>query len=255
MWPDNLHLGPIAIHWFGIFFALGIFVGLAVASREFERRRLGDDLATTTVLCGAIGGFLGARLWVIVETWPAFVHTPGSFILGGGGLAWYGGLVGGTLAVTVLFRVRHVPWLLGADAMAPALAVGQAIGRIGCQVAGDGDWGAETTLPWGMAYPHAVVGWDKAPGVRVHPTPLYECAAYLLVFLFLVRRRRASVSVGTQFAWYLVLVGLARFAVDFVRINPRVLVGLTMAQIMSMVSVALGAVMLLRRPREAPPVP
>lgn len=253
MLPDNLHIGPIAIHWFGIFFALAILVGLWAASREFARRGLSPDLATTTVLCAVLGGLAGARLWIVLEDWPSFVRAPGTFLLAGGGLAWYGGLIGGVIAVTVLFRVRGVPWLLGADALAPAIIIGQAIGRLGCQVSGDGDWGTETKLPWGMAYPYAVVGWDKPPGVRVHPTPLYECAAYLAIFLILVRRRRASPPVGTQFASYLVLAGLARFAVDFVRINPRVLAGLTVAQLMSLASIAVGAVMLLQSRKSRPP--
>ena len=128
------------------------------------------------------------------------------------------------------------------------------MGRIGCQLAGDGDWGTVTTLPWGMAYPHAVVGWELPPGVRVHPTPLYECAAYLGAFAWLWRRRRITAPMGSAFSLYLVLVGSARFVIEFVRTNPRVALGLTEAQIMSLASVAAGGAFLLQRrsgtPRE-----
>lgn len=251
MLPDNLHIGPIAIHWFGIFLALAILASWAVLDREFARLGLAPDLATSTVVWATIGGIAGARLWVIAEGWSDFVRHPMSFVLTGAGLAWFGGLIGGVLAVTWFFRLRRIPWLMGADAVGPALVLGQAIGRIGCQVSGDGDWGVETTLPWGMAYPHAVVGWDKPPGVRVHPTPIYECLAYLAIFGVLWRGRRGA-PLGTTFAKYLILAGIARFLVEFVRINPRVFLGLSTAQLMSLASIAAGAVLLARRgPRPA----
>ncbi len=244
MIPDSLHLGPIPIHLFGIFLALALVVASWVAGREFARRGFDPTLASETALWAGVGGLVGARLWIIVETWPEFAHAPLSFVFSGSGLAWYGGFVGGALAVTLQFRRRSIPWLAGADALAPALALGHAIGRIGCQVAGDGDWGTETTLPWGMAYPHAVVGWDKPPGVRVHPTPLYECAAYLAVFAYLWWRRKAPAPSGTTFSSYLVLAGLARFAIEFVRINPRVAFGLSGAQLMSAALVVIGVAFL-----------
>src|SRR5262249_50656130 len=151
------------------------------------------------------------------------------------------GLAGGALAVTLFFHRHGIPWLRGADAVAPALAIGQAIGRIGCQVAGDGDWGQTTTLPWGMAYPYAVVGWPYAEGVRAHPTPLYEGLAYFGVFAFLWWRRREAAPDGTMFAWYLVLMPMARFLVEFVRTNRVVALGLTEAQLVSLGLAALGS--------------
>ena len=185
MIPDNLHIGPIPIHWFGIMLALAMAAAGWATSREFQRRGLDGKLAWDAAIIGALGGIVGARVWVIFESWPAFIDNPLRFIFSGGGLAWYGGLLGGTIALTLFFRRHQIPWLVGADAIAPALALGHAVGRIGCQVSGDGDWGTETTLPWGMAYPYAVVGWDKPEGVRVHPTPIYEMLAYLAIFAWL----------------------------------------------------------------------
>src|SRR6185369_11319059 len=127
------------------------------------------------------------------------------------------------------------------------IVLGQAIGRLGCQISGDGDWGRETTLPWGMAYPYAVVGWDKPPGVRVHPTPLYECAAYLVVFAILWRLQREDPPDGTILAWYLVLASAARFVIEFVRINPRIAFGLSEAQLTSLGLIACGTTILLVR--------
>jgi phosphatidylglycerol:prolipoprotein diacylglycerol transferase len=241
MIPDDLHIGPVPIHIFGIFLALGFLAASHVFGRELERKRFDAAHASSAILWAAVGGLVGARLWLVLEGWSEFVRAPADFLLTGGGFVWYGGLVGGALAVTVYFRRHGIPWLVGADAAAPALALGQAIGRIGCQLAGDGDWGAETTLPWGMAYPHAVVGWDKPPGVVVHPTPVYELVLYLAIFGILWSRRTRPAADGAIFAWYLVLHGVARFLVEFVRINPEVALGLTAAQLMSLALVATGA--------------
>ncbi len=247
MIPDVLHIGPIPIHLFGIFLALGFLAAGWAAGREFERRGWDPALASSVLVWAAVGGLVGARIWIVVDAWSDFVAAPLTFLVTGGGFVWYGGLLGGALAVTLFFRREGIPWLRGADAVAPAIALGQAIGRIGCQVAGDGDWGRETTLPWGMAYPYAVVGWDKPPGVRVHPTPLYEMAAYFAIFVLLWRARREPAPDGTVLALYLLLSGAARFLVEFVRVNPRVLFGLTEAQLVSLALMVVGGWRLLAR--------
>ena len=252
MIPDVLHLGPIPIHLFGIFLALAFLVAGWVADQEFVRKGYAPGLASSLVVWAAVGGIAGARLWIVLAAWPEFVRAPASFLLTGGGFVWFGGLAGGALAATLFFRRHGIPWLRGADAVAPALALGQAIGRIGCQLAGDGDWGEETTLPWGMAYPYAVVGWDKPPGVRVHPTPLYEFAAYTAIFAVLWRLRRGTAPDGVLFSWYLVLHGTARFLVEIVRVNPRIAFGLSEAQLVSLVLVGVGGWRLLAGRRWRP---
>ena len=247
MIPDVLHIGPIPIHLFGIFLALAFLAAGSAAGREFERKGYDPALASSAVVWVAVGGLLGARLWIVLDAWPEFVRAPWTFLVTGGGFVFYGGLLGGALAVTLFFWREHIPWLAGADACAPAIALGQAIGRLGCQAAGDGDWGKETTLPWGMAYPYAVVGWDKPPGVRVHPTPLYEAAAYAAIFALLWRFRREPAADGAILALYLVLSGAARFLVEFVRVNPRIAFGLTEAQLASLTLVVIGGWWLLSR--------
>ena len=245
MIPDVLHIGPVPIHLFGIFLALAFLAAGAVASREFARKGYDPAVASAALVWAAVGGLVGARLWLVVDAWSDFFRAPVSFLLSGGGFVWYGGLLGGAIAVTIYFRREGIPWLRGADAVAPALALGQAVGRIGCQVSGDGDWGTETTLPWGMAYPYAVVGWDKPPGVRVHPTPLYECLAYLAIFGLLWRVRREPAPDGVVFSTYLVCSALARFGIEFVRVNPRVVLGLTEAQVTSLVLIGIGVGLLV----------
>src|SRR5262249_27626115 len=125
------------------------------------------------------------------------------------------------------------------------LVLAQGIGRIGCELAGDGDWGRETTLPWGRAYPNAIVGWPYAPDVRVHPAPLYEMLAYTTIFALLWSIRRRSHADGTIFWWYLVLAPAARFVIEFVRINPRIFLDLTQAQWISLALMAIGSWRLL----------
>jgi len=247
MIPDVLHIGPIPIHLFGIFLALAFLAAGSAAGREFARKGYDPALASSALVWAAVGGLLGARLWILFDAWPEFVRAPFTFLVTGGGFVFYGGLIGGAVAVTVFFWRERIPWLRGADAVAPAIVLGQAIGRLGCQAAGDGDWGTETTLPWGMAYPYAVVGWDKPPGVRVHPTPLYEAAAYFAIFGLLWRVRREPLPDCSVFALYLVLSGTARFLVEFVRVNPRVVLGLTEAQLVSLALVAIGGWQLLAR--------
>ncbi len=248
MIPDTLRIGPIPIHLFGLMLALAFLAAGHVLGREFARKGYEEDLASSGLLWAAAGSLIGARLWLVVEDVSAFLRDPW-LLLTGSGFVFYGGLLGGTLALTWFFRRHGIPWLRGADAAAPALALGQAIGRVGCQLSGDGDWGAVTTVPWGMAYPHAVVGWPHAPGVRVHPTPIYEALAYLGVFLLLWRWRRVPHRDGAMFFWYLVLASGARFVVEFWRINPIVAGGLTAAQVTSLILVAVGVAGLVAQRR------
>lgn len=247
--PDDLHIGPIPIHIFGICLALAFLAAGKVAAWEFERKGWDPDDASRALVYAAVGGIVGSRLWVVFESFGDFLLNPLDYLLTGKGFVFYGGLIGGAAAVTWVFRRAGIAWLAGADAVAPAIAVGQAIGRIGCQLSGDGDWGRETTLPWGMAYPHAVVGWPYPPGVYVHPTPIYETILYTLTFAILWRMRREPHRDGTIFATYLVLSATFRFAVEFLRVEPVIAFGLTSAQLVGLVLVPIGLALLWRERR------
>ena len=249
MIPDNLHLGPIPIHLFGLMLAVAFLAAGHVLGREFARKGYAADLASSVVLWCAAGGLIGARLWLVVEDWPSFVRDPIGLLFTGSGFVFYGGLIGGAVAMALFFRRHGIPFWRGADAVAPALVLGQAIGRIGCQLSGDGDWGTVTTVPWGMAYPYAVVGWPYPPGVVVHPTPVYEALAYFAIFAVLWRMRRPPQPDGALFCWYLVLASGARFLVEFVRVNPVVAGGLSAAQLTSLALVGFGAARLLAQRR------
>jgi phosphatidylglycerol:prolipoprotein diacylglycerol transferase len=250
MIPDTLHVGPIPLHLFGLFLAVAFLAAGQVATRGFKRLGYDDELGGSVLTWAVVGSLVGAKLWLVIAEWPEFVAHPLEFLASGSGWVFYGGLLGGIAGVSWVFRREAVPWLRGADVCAPAIALGQAIGRLGCQVSGDGDWGIVTDLPWGMRYPHAVVGWPYAdPTVHVHPTPLYEAAAYLAVFLLLWRQRAEPAPDGTRFAWYLVLASGARFLVEFLRTNEVVAFGLTAAQVTSLLLVAIGLGLLAARTR------
>lgn len=247
MRPILFHLGDIAVPSFWAMSFLAFLVALLVIRRDFRERGRDERLAYDFVLWAYVGGWIGARLFVIPTGWQYFVEAPLAFLISSSGWVWYGGLIGGAAAVLLWARRAGLPLLLVCDIAAPALAIGLAIGRIGCQLAGDGDYGMPSDLPWAMSYPDGVVPTTQ----RVHPTPIYEFLAYGTLFVFLWRRRRAAHAAGDLLGQYLLWSGLARFLVEFVRRNPDWVLGLTTAQVFSLASMAVG-VWLIRRAAAAP---
>ena len=245
MYPILFRIGPLTIYSYGLMMAIAFLTAGYLTGKELSRKGFDGDVASTLVFWAAVGGLIGARIFALLTDWQGFLADPIHAVFSGAGFVWYGGLLGGFLAVTWSIRRHKLPWLLTVDCVAPGLALAHGIGRVGCQLAGDGDWGRETTLPWGMAYPNAIVGWHYPAGVRVHPAPVYEMLLYVLIFVFLWSIRTRRRADGTLFWWYLVLAPAARFLIEFIRINPRVTLGLTEAQFISLVLVAIGAWRLL----------
>jgi len=253
MYPILFQLGPITIYSFGAFMALAALSAGWIVSIELKRRGYNSELASTLVFAAAIGGLVGARLLFIVEEWQGFLAEPLRYIFTGAGFTWYGGFFGGAAAGLWVARKNKIPSLVGLDIAAPALALAYGVGRIGCHVAGDGDWGAVTDVPWGVAYTNAIVGWADPntgipypPGVRVHPTPIYEFIESTIIFGILWSLRKKDYPAGTMFWLCLILTGLARFAVEFWRINPAIGFGLTEAQWFGLAFAAVGLIQLAR---------
>lgn len=241
MRPTLFELGGISVPSFWAMAFLGFFAAFLVARSDLLRRGYGVELAYDAMLYAYVGGWVGARLFLIPSAWDYFTQDPIRFLLTSSGWVWYGGLIGGAAAVGVLAYRRRISFWRFADVGAPALALGQGIGRIGCQLSGDGDYGTPTDLPWGMSYPQGVVPTTD----RVHPTPIYEAVAYFLIFLYLWRRRRQEPPTGDLIGRYLILAATVRFLVEFVRRNPAWLAGFTTAQWMS-VGLALVGFLLVR---------
>jgi len=241
MYPVILNLGPLTIYSYGLMMAIAFLTAGYLTTQEMNRKGLKSELASSMVLWAAVGGLVGARLFEIFNDWNGFLADPIHFLISGSGFVFYGGLIGGFVAVSIMIIRNGLPWLVTVDCIAPGLAIAQAIGRIGCLLAGDGDWGYETTLPWGMAYPNAIAGWDYPPGVKVHPAPLYETLAYTAVFALLWAMRKRPHPDGALLWWYLILSPAARFVIEFVRLNPKIVFDLTEAQLISIALIAIGA--------------
>jgi phosphatidylglycerol:prolipoprotein diacylglycerol transferase len=235
MQPE-IEIGPLTLQTFGICFAAAFIAAGAVVARRLVEWNRPADWAYELVFAGLVGGVVGARLDYIIENYDEVSDDLLGNIFSGSGLVWYGGAIGGAIAVAVWAWRRGMLNLNLLDLCAVPLALGYAIGRIGCQLSGDGDYGQEWDGPWAMAYPEGTVATD----VPVHPTPIYETLAMGTVALVLWRWRDRF-RPGILFALYLVFAGLERLLVEFIRRNEDVALGLTQAQLLSIAMIVAGA--------------
>ena len=233
----EIHLLGISIKTFGVMFALGFLACGALLARRLRELGRPVDWAYEIVFAALAGGVIGARGYYLIENYDQVKHDLLGSVFSGSGLVWYGGAIGGAIAVIAWMRWRDALQLRMFDMVATALALGYAIGRIGCQISGDGDYGVPSNLPWAMGYPHGTV--PTPPGVRVQPTPIYETLAMCLL-AYALWRLRDRVRPGVVFALYLVGSGLERFLVEFVRRNSEVIVGLTGPQLESLGLMVIG---------------
>jgi phosphatidylglycerol---prolipoprotein diacylglyceryl transferase len=240
MKPEIEILG-ISVKTFGVMFALAFLACGALIARRLKELGKPVDWAYEIVFSALLGGVIGARGYYLIQNYSQVKDNLLGSIFSGSGLVWYGGAIGGAIGVLLWMRWREQLELRMFDMCATALALGYAIGRIGCQVSGDGDYGIRSSLPWAMGYPHGTL--PTPPGVTVQPTPIYETVAMCLV-AYLLWQLRDRVRPGVVFALYLVLSGLERFLVEFIRRNKEVLLGLTGAQVESLVLLAIGLVWL-----------
>lgn len=245
MQPE-LNIGPLELKTFGICFALGFVAAGLVGARRLRELDLPIDWAYEIVFAGLAGGFVGARVDYLIQNWDTASDDLLGAAFSGSGLVWLGGVVGGAAAVLAWGRWRGFFGLRLLDYTAPLIALGYAIGRIGCQLSGDGDYGEESGLPWAMAYPDGTEPIDTP----VHPTPIYESLAMGLV-AFLLWRLRDRLRPGLVFALWLVLTGLERLLVEFVRRNDTAALGLTLPQLVSVAMMTAGLVWLGARLRES----
>ncbi|MFA6956129.1 MAG: prolipoprotein diacylglyceryl transferase [Thermoanaerobaculia bacterium] len=251
MYPTLLKFGNFEITTFGFMMFLGFMIGGLVLGRQFRRAGLGDELASSVVLAAAVGGIVGAKVYY------AILFRSLDALWSRGGLVWYGGFIGGFLAVTWVVHRARVSWLRVADAVAPALALGYCLGRIGCFLVGD-DYGRPTDSWLGIAFPKGLppttadslrgfgVAVDPAlPGetlLRVHPTQLYEAGASLIFFGILLWVASRWKVPGRVFGLFMILAGVERFLVEILRAKDDRFFGpLTVAQVISVVLVLGGA--------------
>lgn len=245
MQPD-IHIGPLDLKTFGICFAVGFLASGLVIARRFRELDKPADWTYEMVFAALIGGLVGSRLDFLLQNWSKVSDDLLGNIFSGSGLVWFGGFVGGAIGVILWARWRgFLGWQL-LDTAAVPLAVGYAVGRVGCQLSGDGDYGTHSDLPWAMSYPDGTVPTTDT----VHPTPIYETLTMGIAAIVLWRLRDRFPA-GVLFGLYLMIAGIERFLVEFIRRNEAVVAGLTQAQLISLAMLGLGAAIVAVR-RDVP---
>ena len=238
-----LHIGHLVVPTFGLMLWLAAVVAALGMDRAFRRAHVDAD-AVGMVAIAVVLGIVGAKLWHVIDTPDEFRELGWRVLWARDGFAWFGGLLFGIAALVFQGWWAKLGALRTLDLAAPSAAIGYGIGRIGCFLAGDGCYGLETKLhwPWGMSFPNGIE--PTLPGVRVYPTPLLELTAGLLIGAWLWRRLGRPHPTGVIVGQYLALSGLARFLIEFIRRNPKVLWGLSNAQLASLGSVFAGAALI-----------
>ena len=263
-------LGAFTVTSFGVMMALAFLSGYFALRAETDRLGAGRDIAGDMLMGALVGGLVGAKLYYVLLNWDRTALDPLGMIFSRGGLVWYGGLIGGSLGVLWMLARRGVPRGIGVDAIAPALPLGYAFGRMGCFLVGD-DYGGPTDSFIGIAFPNGLppttagnlraFGSNVDPSIpdaqvlAVHPTQLYEVALSLIIFFVLWRLRRHSHVQGWLFGVWMALAALERFFVEIFRAkDDRFLGDFTLAQAISVILCVVGVwlvVKLRRPPREA----
>jgi phosphatidylglycerol---prolipoprotein diacylglyceryl transferase len=241
MFPVLFRIGSFEVTSFGVMVALAALVGLWLFRRELASSKLPLDAADAGI-AGVAGGLAGGKLLWVMEHAGEGPLT--SLLFSRGGLSWYGGLAGGVGAGLAYILLKGWPVMPTLAAATPALAVGHLIGRVGCFLVGD-DYGYPTNLPWGVRFPQGL----PPTAVPVHPTQLYEAAGLAVLGWLLIRWRRRGTPDGVVLGRYLVLAGLLRFAIEFLRINDRVVAGLSVAHVASIGAAGAGLVLWMRARR------
>jgi phosphatidylglycerol---prolipoprotein diacylglyceryl transferase len=236
----EIHIGPLTLQTFGICFGVAFLVCGAVLARRLREIGRPRDWAYEIVFSALVGGLVGARIDYIAQNYDKVSHDLLGNLFSGSGLVWLGGLLGGAAGVVIWAWRRGFLGLALLDLCAVPLAIGYAVGRVGCQLSGDGDYGIKSDLPWAMSYPHGTVPTTD----KVHPTPVYETLAMGLAAL-LLWRLRDRFRPGLLFALYLVIAGVERLLVEFIRRNDEAALGLTLPQLISVGMVLVGGGWLL----------
>jgi phosphatidylglycerol---prolipoprotein diacylglyceryl transferase len=275
LYPEILRIGDFVITSFGVMMFLSFISAAYFTGRQLERYGLPKDYAWDMLAWCALGGIAGAKMYYLALHWQALLANPVAEIVSRGGLVWYGGLTGGIIAYYLQVRARKLPLATMYDATAPALAIAYAVGRIGCFLVGD-DYGRYTDGPLGIAFPQgappSTAGILRSMGetvpahipdaavVTVHPTQLYEIGLALIMFGILWRLgTNRGFRAGQLFAVYMMLYGVERFLIEFVRAKSDRIhlagVGLSTSQLMSVLLLGLGAWLFFRQKKVGAPTP
>ena len=247
MIPQIFQLGPLPINSFGLAVALGILAGIKLLERSFAANNIPVKLAERYALTAGIVGLLGARLWyVFVDFYSEVKHDLIAALFSSAGFTFYGGFILSTIVLLIMSRIDRIPLARFLDSLGPALTIAYAIGRLGCQLSGDGDYGIATESIFGMSYSTGVI--PTAPGVLVFPTPLYESFMAFLILAVLLKLEKIPAMIArpySRFGSYLALIASERFLIEFLRINRKFSYGLSQAQFIAIGLIVIGIFMIV----------
>jgi phosphatidylglycerol:prolipoprotein diacylglycerol transferase len=258
MHPVLFKFGPFTIYSYGVLLVTAFVFGYYFFLQEVKRKKLDKHIAIDITIIAVFCGVIGSKLLFVIENLDKFLVNPVKIALSSGGFTFLGGLILSFIVSYIYIRVRKYNFLKAADSIAPSLILAYGIGRIGCHLAGDGDYGIPTSLPWGTNYENGIVppthlfnGTEFAKlfpngifpnNTPLHPTPIYEFLASLLIFLILWKFRKSNWRDGRLVMLYFILSSISRFLVEFIRLNPRIMLGFSEAQIISVIVFIIGVV-------------
>ena len=256
MYPVLFKIGDVPVYSFGVMIVLGITAGTFILYKEALRKNLDIYFTLEVVLLAAICEVVGGKILFLFEHRQLFLNDPLFMTFSPAGSTFYGGFILGLIVFYIYLKKKKIPFLFASDTIAPSLAIMYAFGRIGCHLSGDGDYGIPTSLPWGVNYEHGTmppsimfrgneIAQSYPNGIvpdntLLHPTSVYEATAALIIFYVLWRLRKKDWANGMLFMLYLILSSTSRFFVEFIRLNPKIILGLTEAQIISVVFGSVG---------------
>jgi phosphatidylglycerol:prolipoprotein diacylglycerol transferase len=243
MIPEILRLNisdsfSIPIYSFGLMMLLCFLGAMKLLERCLEESGLNKSLAEPLVTYAAVCGILGARIFSVFSNVDHLIQDPFGVIFSSAGFVFYGGFIGGVIGVWCFLKKENLSFLHFSNIVAAPLAFGYAIGRLGCQLSGDGDYGLPTDLPWGMNYALGVI----PTKVAVHPTPVYESVFSMCLALFLRSNYLNSKLKlnGQLFGFYLIISAIFRFFIETIRVEPKVFSSLSQAQVISIPLLIIG---------------
>lgn len=260
MHPVLFELGPVRIYSFGLMMGISFIIANILLTKELKRKKINPELASNITLIALVAGVVGSKILYLLENFSEFLEDPFHMMFSPGGLTFYGGFILATASIYLYAKKRKIKFIQIADAVAPALLLAYGIARIGCHLAGDGDYGFPTDLPWATDYSNGTyppsAAFKNFPDVVAkygvngvvpdntlcHPTPIYETIICTAFFFFLWKNREKWKTDGHMFYMYLILAGVERFSIEFLRLNPRLLFGLSEAQIIAAIIIIIGAI-------------